>query len=173
MTRTIETRRLRLRPICASDAETIYETWARDSEVTRYLTWQPHENVEVTRAVVDTWVAAYDREDTFRWGIERKEDGVLMGMIDMVGYRDGAPVIGYCSGRAFWNNGYMTAALGAVTAELFSAGFDRISMEAVAENIGSNRVIQKAGFRFLGVRPAEVFEGKPWIKQINRYELCK
>ena len=52
-----ETERLRLRRILPSDAEHIFETWARDPEVTRYLTWQPHENADVTRKIVDMWVA--------------------------------------------------------------------------------------------------------------------
>lgn len=168
--RALETERLRLRPVCQEDAETIFSTWACDPEVTRYLTWQPHESVDVTRAVVDSWVSAYEREDTYRWGIERKADGVLMGMIDVVAVRDGAPALGYCSGKAFWNRGYMTEALKAVTEELFFVGYEKILIEAVTENIGSNRVIQKAGFTFTGVR-AEKLEGKPWIKEVNTYEI--
>lgn len=44
-------------------------------------------------------------------------------------------------------------------------------IEAVAENVGSNRVIEKAGFVFTGRRPAEAIPGKPWIKEINTYEI--
>lgn len=170
--RELETGRLRLRRIRREDAETIFETWASDPEVTRYLTWHPHESPADTRAIVDKWVADYEKEDTCRWGIERKADGVLMGMIDIVDIRNGAPAIGCCSGRAFWNNGYMTEAMRAVRDELFSMGYDRICVEAVAENIGSNRVIEKTGFTFTGVRPGKI-EGKPWIKEINTYEMHK
>ena len=93
-------------------------------------------------------------------------------MIDVVDFLEGVPVLGYCSGRAFWNNGYMTEALKAVRDELFSMGCGKIRIEAVAENIGSNRVIEKAGFTFTGVRSGQI-EGKPWIKEINTYEITK
>jgi ribosomal-protein-alanine N-acetyltransferase len=169
--RELETERLRLRRIRYDDAERIYETWARDPEVTRYLTWQPHKSPEATRPIVERWVSDYDREDTFRWGIERKSDGALMGMIDVVDHRGGFPVLGYCSGKAYWNHGYMTEALKAVVEELFSAGFPKILIEAVKENIASNRVIEKAGFAFTGVCPARGIPGKPWIQTINSYEI--
>ena len=169
--RQLETERLRLRLIRTSDAEHIYRTWASDPEVTRYLTWQTHESPEDTRKIVDIWVSEYEKEGTYRWGIERKSDGVLMGMIDVVNIRNGVPAIGYCLGRAFWNNGYMTEALKAVISELFTEGYDAVFIEAVVENIGSNRVIEKAGFIFTGTRPAEIFPGKPWIREINTYEI--
>ena len=44
------TERLRLRPPSVSDAETVYNTYATDTEVTRYLMWQPHKSIEETRA---------------------------------------------------------------------------------------------------------------------------
>ena len=169
--RQLETERLKLRLIRTTDAEHIYRTWASDPEVTRYLTWQTHESPEDTRKIVDLWVSEYEKEGTYRWGIERKSDGVLMGMIDAVGFRNGAPAIGYCLGRAYWNNGYMTEALKAVISELFTEGYDAVFIEAVVENIGSNRVIEKAGFIFTGTRPAEIFPGKPWIREINTYEI--
>ena len=169
--RQLETERLKLRLIRTTDAEHIYRTWASDPEVTRYLTWQTHESPEDTRKIVDLWVSEYEKEGTYRWGIERKSDGVLMGMIDAVGFRNGVPAIGYCLGRAFWNNGYMTEALKAVISELFTEGYDAVFIEAVVENIGSNRVIEKAGFIFTGTRPAEIFPGKPWIREINTYEI--
>ena len=169
--RQLETERLKLRLIRTTDAEHIYRTWASDPEVTRYLTWQTHESPEDTRKIVDLWVSEYEKEGTYRWGIERKSDGVLMGMIDAVGFRNGVPAIGYCLGRAYWNNGYMTEALKAVISELFTEGYDAVFIEAVVENIGSNRVIEKAGFIFTGTRPAEVSPGKPWIREINTYEI--
>ena len=60
------------------------------------------------------WLGEYEKADCFRYGIERKADKALMGMIDVVGFRDGTPVIDYCSGRQYWNQGYMTEAFQAV-----------------------------------------------------------
>lgn len=112
----LETERLLLRHIRRDDAQRIFDCWASDPEVTRYLTWQPHASVAVTEAIVARWLADYDKPDTYRYGIELRETGELIGMIDVVGYHHGNPVIGYCSGRAYWGNGYMTEALKALCA---------------------------------------------------------
>ena len=133
----LETERLLLRKVRREDAQRIFDCWASDPEVTRYLTWQPHASVAMTKAVMDRWLADYDKPDTYRYGIELRETGELIGMIDVVGYHHGNPVIGYCSGRAYWGNGYMTEALKALCAALFEAGYSMIRIEAVRENIGS------------------------------------
>ena len=167
----LETERLLLRRIRREDAQRIFDCWASDPEVTRYLTWQPHASVAVTEAIVARWLADYDKPDTYRYGIELRETGELIGMIDVVGYHHGNPVIGYCSGRAYWGNGYMTEALKALCAALFEAGYSMIRIEAVRENVGSNRVIQKAGFRLANSREQPMSESKPEIVTINSYYL--
>lgn len=167
----LETERLLLRHIRRDDAQRIFTYWASDPEVTKYLTWQPHASVAVTEAIVERWLADYDKPDTYRYGIELRETGELIGMIDVVGYHHGNPVIGYCSGRPTWGRGYMTEALKALCAALFEAGYPMIRIEAVRENIGSNRVIQKAGFRFANSREQAMSEGKPEIVTINSYYL--
>ncbi len=171
--RELETARLRLRKVCASDAQAIFENWASDDEVTKYITWPTHQSIEDTKRILSIWLKEYDNEPCYRYGIERKADGVLMGMIDVVGFFGGKPVIGYASGRAFWNNGYMTEALRAVVEELFQDGYETIVIEAIRENIGSNRVIQKAGFEFVGTRTEPLSRFKPQIVTINSYRLHK
>ena len=46
---TIETERLIIRPVVPDDAETIFR-WASDPEVTKYMIYSPHPNVQSTRA---------------------------------------------------------------------------------------------------------------------------
>ena len=169
----LQTERLLLRKLRVSDAPRIFNCWASDPEVTKYLTWLPHASVDVTEKLMTHWLADYETPDTYRYGIELRETGDLIGMIDVVGYHHGNPVIGYCSGRAYWGNGYMTEALRAVCAMLFDEGYQTIVIEAMAENIGSNRVIQKAGFSFVGSRQQPQSELKPEIVTINSYCLYK
>lgn len=169
----LTTERLLLRAVTREDTQAIFDNWASDDEVSKYLTWPAHQTVADTVAIMDFWLAEYEKDDCRRYGIERREDGVLMGMIDVVGYRDGAPVIGYCSGRAFWGMGYMTEALRAVADELFEAGFDRIILEAIVENIGSCRVAEKAGFVRTGRRRTVLSRFKPYEVDLNTYVLEK
>ena len=43
-----ETARLRLRPPTTDDAQLIFDAYAQDSDVTRYLVWLPHLSLETT-----------------------------------------------------------------------------------------------------------------------------
>ena len=47
-TQTIHTERLILRKFTVDDAQAMFENWASDERVTRYLTWCPHESPEAT-----------------------------------------------------------------------------------------------------------------------------
>ena len=57
----LTTDRLVLRFPTIEDAEDIFSTYATHSDVTRYLTWRPHETVEDTRTFlrqrIDCWSA--------------------------------------------------------------------------------------------------------------------
>ena len=45
----LTTERLELRFPTVKDAEAVFAAYATDPEVTRYMTWRPHESIEVTR----------------------------------------------------------------------------------------------------------------------------
>jgi len=46
---TIETPRLILRKFTLNDAQDMFENWASCDEVTKYLTWKTHEDVNFTK----------------------------------------------------------------------------------------------------------------------------
>ena len=171
--RELHTGRLYLRRIREEDAQRIFDCWASKPEVTRYLTWHTHESVEQTKQVMGFWLKVYEDPACLRWGMELKETGELIGMIDVVGYAGGRPVIGYCSGPAYWGNGYMTEALKAVDEELFALGYEEIVIQAVDENIGSNRVIEKAGFTRVATEDKPMSRLKPEIVTIHTYRLTR
>ncbi len=167
--RELETKRLLLRRLRADDAESIFNNWASDSEVTKYVTWDVHKGISETKAILDMWLAEYSNDNCYRYGIENKADGELIGIIDVVGYHHGNPVIGYCSCRRYWGNGFMTEALGAIMKELENDGFTELVIEAAAENIASNRVIEKNGFKLVDKREDRISEIKPQVVTINSY----
>ena len=41
--RELETERLRLRKLCETDAESMYNNWTSNPNVAKYVTWQTHE----------------------------------------------------------------------------------------------------------------------------------
>ena len=49
---TLYTDRLILRPFELEDAQAMFDNWASDPEVTKYLTWPTHESVETTKRII-------------------------------------------------------------------------------------------------------------------------
>ena len=157
-----------LRQFRLDDAQAMFDNWASDPEVTKYLTWATHPNVEVTRTIIKQWVEEYKKPDTYRYAITLKDSGELIGGIDVVKYTNGVPEIGYCLARKYWNKGYMTEACKALINHLFEAGFKQITIRAEERNIASNRVIEKCGFKFVK-KETQIIENRSII--INCYEL--
>ena len=165
---TLETERLLLRPFRVDDAEAMFAGWTSDDEVTKYLTWITHTSVETTRALLERWAAEYEQPERLNFAIVLKEEDKLIGGIDVVHYVDGVPVIGYNLSRAYWNRGYMTEACRRLLDYLFSQGFDTVRIDAIVENIGSNRVIRKCGGEL--VKTEEEYHAlKDRTVKINRY----
>ena len=166
----IETKRLILRHFKRDDALEMFNNWASDPEVAKYVTWNAHKDVSETEYILNIWLEEYKDPKTVRFGITLKDSGELIGSIDIVRIDDGVPEIGYCSSRKYWNHGYMTEAVEAFTEYVFSLGYKEIVIEAVRENIGSNRVIQKNGFKFMYQEEREMSPLKKEKVVINSYK---
>ena len=153
-TQRIETYRLILRQYRPEDAEDMFNNWASDPEVTRFLTWPTHTDVSVSRAVINSWIPCYEDGGYFNWVIEWKESGQAIGSIAVVKLNEEteAADIGYCLSRAYWGRGIMPEALRAVIKYLFDVvGVHRIAACHDANNPKSGRVMQKAGMKLEGV----------------------
>lgn len=150
----------------------MFSGWASDPEVTKYLTWDTHENIETTRFVLDMWVKEYEKPERINFAIVLKSENKLIGGIDVVGYEDGIPVIGYNLSRKYWSRGYMTEACKCVLNYLFSQGYEKVRIDAMTENGGSNKVIEKCGGIFLRSE-YEYFPMKNITKQVNKYIIKK
>ena len=65
----------------------------------------------------------------------------------------------------------MSEALNRLTDYLFNIGFNKIIIEADVDNIGSNRVIEKCGFKFVRQETLNHFSlNKPKPVTVNWYE---
>ena len=168
---TLETKRLILRPFKAEEAEAMFYGWANDPEVTKYLSWNTHKNIEETKDIIEQWIKEYEEPERFNFAIVLKDTDKLIGRIDVVGYFggvSGTPVIESNLARKYWNKGYMTEACSCLLEFLFSKGYDEVRIDALAENIASIRVIQKCGGVFLRAEE-EFFPLKNKTVLINRY----
>ena len=50
-TNVLETERILLRRFKIEDAQNMFDNWASNPNVTKFLTWGPHENVEITKLI--------------------------------------------------------------------------------------------------------------------------
>lgn len=153
-TKTLETARLILRRFTLDDAQDMFDNWASDPEVTKFLTWQTHPSVDVTKMVLENWIPQYEDGGYFNWAIVWKETGRTIGNISVVNLNEltDAAEIGYCLSRALWGRGVMTEALKAVMGYLFKeAGFNRVAACHDVRNPASGRVMEKAGMKQEGV----------------------
>ena len=74
----LETDRLILRKISKKDAPDMYE-YAKDPEVSRYLTWSAHESLSYTTRYIKFLKSKYRSGEYFDWGIELKSNGKFIG----------------------------------------------------------------------------------------------
>jgi ribosomal-protein-alanine N-acetyltransferase len=142
---TFRTARLVLRPITIEDSGPIFDTYAQDPEVTRYVIWQPHRSRRDTEAYIGHCMAT--PPDVSRtYVLVGHEDDAIRGALDL---RLPAPhrlEFGYVLARQSWGQGLMTEALTEIVDwALTRPGIFRISAVCDVENIGSARVMEKAG----------------------------
>jgi ribosomal-protein-alanine N-acetyltransferase len=149
----LETNRLILRRFRVADAEDMYQNYANDPDVTRYLTWAPHVSPEATKQYLETVVSAYDSEDTYQWAIVLRETGKVIGSIAVVRMLSEVKgcELGYCIGKKWWHMGIAAEALREVLIYLLGEGFERIEACHDTENENSGKVMQKAGMHFEGI----------------------
>ena len=153
-TRKLETKRLILRRFNIEDAEDMYNNWASDSEVTKYITWPTHPSSEVTKMLLRDWISKYKDDDYFNWAIEYKETGKVIGNISVVKLNKDilSADMGYCMSRSLWGNGIMPEALTEVIDYLLNeVELNRIAACHAVENPKSGRVMNKSGMKLDGV----------------------
>jgi len=142
----IRTARLLLRKPRATDAPLMFTAYAQDPAVTRYLAWLPHASLAETRAVIDRFLIAWERQEGFCWFLFTNDTGELIGSIAARPEYDGIN-LGFLLARAYWGRGYMPEAVAAVVDWAFAQpSVSRVSAACDMENHASARALEKAGF---------------------------
>jgi len=149
--KTLKTERLRLRKAKLSDAEAIFRQYATDPEVTKYVSWRAHQNVEETREYMRMCALAWDIGKAFHWVIETQDTKQVIGMM-IARVSAEKWELGFVLARAFWGRGYMTEAVKALIAwALKQKEIFRVWAVCDIDNKASARVMEKAGMQREGV----------------------
>lgn len=170
-TKIIETERLILRPFKISDCKECFKNYTSDPMVALYLTWDAHENEQVTYDFLKSKIPLYDNDDYFDWCVTRKEkDGstTIIGAISCVKYikKQKYCEIGYCYGTSFWHKGYATEALKAVIDFIFAeTEIETIAAEFMATNIKSGNVMKRCHMRKVSIAKEVVYNSYDNIRE--------
>lgn len=176
-TKKLETKRLILRRFKIEDAEDMYNNWASNPNVSKYVMWETHKDVNETKELLEEWVRGYEDSTTFRWVAQTKDTNELIGSIDVVSKKYlqfGVCEIGYCYGEDFWNQGYGTECLQAVIKYLFEeCDADVVCAEHLSQNPGSGKVMQKCGLRYEGSRRGRFIDSDGIRNDLLSYSMTK
>ena len=146
----LETERLILRSFREEDGEAMFRNWAGDPEVTKYLTWRPHESADVSRSIAALWERESRKPEVYQWAIVPRSLGEPIGSLSVVRMDEAVDSmeLGYCIGRPWWGMGFTAEAVGAVIDYLFrEVGANRIAACHDVNNPRSGCVMAKAGMK--------------------------
>ena len=152
-TKTLETERLILRKFNENDYVKMYENWASDDNVTKYVSFKPHEDYEETKQIVSEWINDYNN-GSYNWVVELKENHEIIGNISVIkiSKKHNNCELGYVFGSKFWGNGYATESLKAVLKFLLNeCDFYLVEAKHHSSNPASGRVMEKAGMKKDGI----------------------
>ena len=155
----ITTERLLLRKIVIQDAEDMF-SYAKLSEVTRYLTWYEHPDLLYTKRYITFLQRKYHAGEFYDFAVVHRADRKMIGTcgftrIDTV---NNAAEIGYVLSPAYHHMGIATEAAGAV----MKFGFETLSLHRIEAkfmegNDASRAVMERLGMTFEGFERDAVF----------------
>lgn len=169
LTRPIETRDLILRDMSTADAAGPYAAWMRDPEVLRFLEVRhrpPASNGDLARYIeaqtaseTDLFLAICLRGD------RRHIGNIKLGFISVMHRRGDIGVL--IGERGDWGKGYASQAIAAISDYGFAElGLQKITASFHADNTGSIRSFEKAGFVEEGRRSAQYFRDGGWRDEV-------
>jgi [ribosomal protein S5]-alanine N-acetyltransferase len=147
------TPRLRIRSFDPADATAMLEVYG-DPEVRKYLPPFPDPTVESMGKSVARRMAMERDHGHGLWAVELRDTGELIGDCGLMLVEGTGPEveIAYHYKRSAWSHGYGTEAAIACLAHGFGpVGLERVIAICVPENVGSWRIMEKAGMHYEGI----------------------
>lgn len=160
----LETERLYLRKITRKDVPGYYRLFG-SGEVARWMLWEPHTNMAQSAAAVEKVLARYESGRCYRWGITRKGESRLLGIIELLRFDEeqGECSFAYMLAPDCWNCGYGTEAVKAA----FRFAFEEMDISAITadhfiDNPASGAVMRKAGMEQIRLLPGRYEKSGRW-----------
>ena len=159
---SIETERLLLRRPKPDDAVAMFERYAGDPDVTRFVGWRRHESLSDTRTFLELSDREWERWPAGPYLIVSRRDGSLLGGTGLAFETPHEAATGYVLAKDAWGQGYATEALHAMVDVASRVGVRRLYALCHPDHIASWRVLEKCGFgRERELRQTELPNLKP------------
>ena len=176
MKNILKTERLILRPLEDSDIKDVYETLVAHPELPYYMTFDVPKSIEETQIWHEEAREQQKNRDIARWGIFLEER--FIGVISLEGtkrivrkWKMNKSEMGYWLNPEFHGKGYVPEAAKAVLEYGFTDfGLHKVRVGHVLENAASARVIEKLGFRKMGISKDHCYFDDRWWDDV-RYEI--
>jgi ribosomal-protein-alanine N-acetyltransferase len=165
----LKTDRLTLRPFDLSDARQV-QALAGDRRVSEMTVNIPHPYED---GLAEQWISRHPENFAARravaFAVTLSESGDLIGTVSLTQLTRDDGNLGYWIGLPYWNRGYCTEAVKALTHFGFKyLELPQIYARHLSHNVASGRVILKNGFRHIGRITAEI-NGR--TRSLEHYEL--
>ena len=151
----ITTDRLLLRKPSVADAEAIFDRYASDPVVCRYLAWPMHRNIADTLAFLEFSDAEWTRWPAGPYLIFAKADNELCGSTGLAFESATLASTGYVLAQGSWGNGFAAEALLAMRSLAANLGVLRLYAHVHPDHRSSQRVLKKGAFALDGTLVAE------------------
>lgn len=174
---TLTTERLELRPICPGDASELFP-FVSDPGISRYMSWEPHASLEVTHAFIADVERRMQEGTTIAWVVRERQSGAVCGLISLIAImrthraiRYDKAELAYWIGPSFQGRGFATEACRAVIDYAFRVmQLNKLGVAHDSENAASAALIERLGFRRIGVEYRHFAKGGRWVDHVV-YEL--
>ncbi|HAN21820.1 MAG TPA: GNAT family N-acetyltransferase [Clostridiales bacterium] len=155
----IETKRLILKKIELDNANDMY-AYASLDQVTRYLLWTPHLNIEETKGYIEYLQKQYRKGNYADWGLNCKSDGVFIGTCGFadMDFTNNKGELGYVLSPSYQGKGYMKEAVEAILRLAFTQlDLNRVELRIMDGNTASMKFAVSMGFKLEGVTRKSLF----------------
>lgn len=169
----LQTSRLVLRRHVPQDAAPLHECFGSDAAMYEYSGWNPYATPEMARETVWRTIESYDDPHSYSWVMD--VDDVFAGTIGAYDYdpENGRIEVGYSVVPGWQGRGLATEALREVLGYLTgNEGISCVTAWCAEDNIGSWKVLEKAGMRLVRTEKDGLKVGdRVYDKRIYEYRV--
>lgn len=154
--RAFLTERLALLAIEPEDARVLYDAYAADSEVTKYMSFRTAQSVKEVEAFAEGIAAFFDgRESEFRqfcWKIRENATGEIIGSCSLTPVNPYTLSGNYIIGKRHWGKGFATEAWSCLLeCAKEQPRVARVEAYFHPDNQASGRIMEKTGMKKIGL----------------------